>query len=383
MRAHAVARLATVLLLATQAASALTSEAERDLLKELEADKAAPAGDIRGGQLAPLREKIGEGSIDWNEGAYYATVKIPYQARLGPRRLSPKFQKTIAEKVARAEADRVFVMLASEIRVDSNRRIKDITADNAKIVLYGNVRGRQQVKLDHRKGQLLATFKVPMRGVGGVTSKLYRTVVTGVAPARKPGNSDKPKHKVAIADASPAAGKNASADKTGAVVVIDARGTGLRPAVFPKIVTPDGKTVYDASVPSEADVIENGVAAYATFAGDAASLPTIDGLVIVQAVAYGDPRLSQCAEGEGGQAPPRKRRRRRMPLKATAVAGKLKADVVVSKEEAAKLKSAAATDAMKNARVIIVTDTTVGGTEGRLVPSLDDVLAMLAARGTH
>ena len=66
---------------------------------------------------------------------------------------------------------------------------------------------------------------------------------------------------------------------------------------------------------------------------------------------------------------PRRQGRRPIRLKGVKSAGDIKADVVVSSQEAADARQAAALGKLfKNCRVTIVVDSVVGGTEGRLFP---------------
>jgi len=327
-------------------------------------------------ELKPLIEKFREGEINWQEGAYYATVEVPYQKKVGARTVPVAYQKVIAERVAKAEADKVFVTLAAKIRIDADRTMRDVAAADAKIRIYGNVVGRQTVKLTHARGRLTATFKVDMRGVGSVTSKLYR-VIANSAAERKPARR---KVEVAGGADAPAGGDAGEGGPAGAVVVIDARGTGCRPAVFPKIVGDDGEVIHDATTIEADTAVRDGVVSYAVAdAGDQAALPRGDGFIVLRAVCSDDFQISQCAEAGGApEAKPKRRRRRRSVIKASEVVGKLKTDIVISKAAADRLKKDDAKQALASSRVIVVTDTTVGGTEGRLLPRAADLYAMAA-----
>ena len=81
------------------------------------------------------------------------------------------------------------------------------------------------------------------------------------------------------------------------------------------------------------------------------------------------------AEDEKPEAKPR-RRRRRFTCKATSSAGKLKANIIISKKDAERIAEADKKEKFfKNANVYVIMDSSIGGTESRMQKLLEAILA--------
>jgi hypothetical protein len=67
------------------------------------------------------------------------------------------------------------------------------------------------------------------------------------------------------------------------------------------------------------------------------------------------------------EVPKVRKRKKRKAIKATEAEGLLKSNIIVSKEDAEKLRQAQENGELdEKPRIVVITDGTVGGTEGRL-----------------
>lgn len=294
--------------------------------------------------LQPFIEKFAIGYIDWEEGHYYATVTVPFQKEFRGRPLSAAMQKVMAERAAEALSDSIFLQLAAGLRVDAENTLKDMARDNASIRLMGNIKGREKVSLEEKSGELKAVYRVSLRGVDGVLSNLYDRV----APKQFSFNNTHLLSKVA------------EEENRKIVLIIDARGIGAMPALFPQILDESNRLVFGASMMNKENAIENGVVSYvtlnpnyATYNSSTSYYSASDNIVFVKAIT---------------KIKKKRKKRKRRAIKATKSFGRLKANIIVGNDDAAKIAAANKKSGFfKTARVIVITEGAIGGTEGYLM----------------
>ena len=108
-------------------------------------------------------------------------------------------------------------------------------------------------------------------------------------------------------------------------LIIDAKGTGVTPAMSPKIYDPDGKEVYGSAYVSRDFAISQGIVGYVKSVDQARDTDRVKGNPAV--------------------------------IKALQSKGPNKSDLVISKEDAATLRDLSQTQTfMREARVMIVLD---------------------------
>lgn len=292
--------------------------------------------------LRPFIEKFDKGHIDWEEGYYYARVTVPFQKKFRGRLLNKAMQRVMAERVAEALSDSIFLQLAADIRVDAENTLKDLAGDETTIRVMGNIKGREKVSLEEKGSLLKAVYRVPMRGVNGVVSNLYDRVVRKLFSLNKVSQFS----------------KTADEKRAGPVLYIDARGTGALPALFPRILDESNKTVFDVSMMEKERAIKNGVAAYVTTNshqwGKKSSGPQLlipNDYLLVRAIGFSEVK--------------KRTKRKRKAIKAIDSMGTLRANIIIGKKDAALIAEKNKKNGfLKKARIVVITEGAIGGMEG-------------------
>ena len=276
-------------------------------------------------------EKTQSGVINWTTGWIKATG-----LGVAPPNLPPGQSKAMAERAAFAVALRNVLETVKGVRVDSETLVENymVTNDVIRTQISGYVKGAQIAKTETLPdGGVEITVKVPLWGTDSIISPLMgQKPVQAVTLAPEPGEDS----------------------HTG--LVIDARGLGLKPACFPEVRDEAGNVVYGAGTADRGMVEKHGLIEYRSLPKDAnISLFFGEGAVIIRPV---------------DTTPPAAPREGRRPLKIKGVnkAGALKANVLISSEDAKRIKAdAGMVGALQRSKVIIVTDPLIGGMEGRLL----------------
>lgn len=295
--------------------------------------------------VQPLLEKFDKGYINWKSGEYVANVSAPVPAEHRGKAVSQAMGKELALRVSRALADSVFLQIVADTRVDAKHRLSQLVKDDAEIKLAGNIRGKELIKQKwvnrDNKLWLEASYRISMRGVDGVISHIYDQAIEA-RPVSQPAPAK-----------APAGTPGNSTGNTQAVVYIDARGTGLQPALFPVIMDQSGTPLLDPADAGKSYISENGVLEYVV-AKPGQSLSTFSMTWLISTSYAEEP------------VPVRKRKKRKA-MKATEAEGLLKSNIIVGKEDAERMRRAQASGELSaHPRIIVITDGTVGGTEGKL-----------------
>jgi hypothetical protein len=189
------------------------------------------------GDSSQVIESLGTGEVNWSTNVIRAVGSgAPSQdapnmavARLG------------AERVAKLDAMRNILETVKGIRIDSQTTIVNLTTQSDVINsrVEGIVKGARVVKTRYLSdGGVEVIVVVPIEG--GLADTVYGNIGSfGTISVPKTGN---PVY-------------------TG--LIIDARGTGARPAMSPKIVDEDGKEVYGSAFVSREFAIRQGIVGYA------------------------------------------------------------------------------------------------------------------------
>jgi hypothetical protein len=308
----------------------------------------------------PLLEKFEKGFINWQSGEYVANVSAPVPAEYRGKTVNQAMGKELALRVSRALADSVFLQIVAETRVDANNRLSQLVKGDSEIKLAGNIRGKELIdtKWAKRKNKLWleASYRISMRGVDGVISHIYDQAIE-TRPAKSPPTAKPPDNNT-----------NKQGKNSQTVVYIDARGTGLQPALFPCIMDQQHARLFDPADAGKSYIAENGVVEYVVSKNKEplSSLVDLNNSIIVSSIR---PTILDwlITPAEAEEAAPVRKRKKRKAIKATEAEGLLKSNIIVSKEDAEKLRRSQENGELTdNPRIIVVTDGTVGGTEGRL-----------------
>lgn len=298
----------------------------------------------------PAIEHYGNGRINWRDNYYEASVSAPLPTEYRGQPVNRAMSEELAQRAAGALADSVFLQLVAKTRVDSQFRVEGIIKDITQIRLIGNIRGKnkQRSKIIASDGanRLQAVYRIPMTGVGGVIEQLIDRVSIPIKSVDAPEGTETP---------------NETAD-----IIIDARGTGLKPALFPRIVDEQGQIIHDTSSVSRDHVVRSGVVEYVTVDSKkpAGARHYFDlGPNRVHSYGFSEyPLQVAAADGDQSGNRPRKRRKRRNVVSAKAAQGVLKADIIIGEDDAKHIRGGSG---LGSTRIIVVTDGTVSGTEGR------------------
>ena len=327
--------------------------------EELAPDRTlAPARAASGLDLRPHVELAAEGAVDWGNLRLVVRVVVPVVAPVVlPLGRDSVDQAALAS--ARTRAERAAATLAAGVRVDSRDTLSSVIPDAGALRrrTAGSLRplGRRLLPT----GELEATYEIPLTGEGGLVEHLYeRASRTAAPPSRSPFATSFPEARAdaessslpglvcAVTRALPAATGNrwgvdwslgsfkgvadraaSSSEADAPVIVIDARGTGLMPALFPAVLDERGEPVYSAAPARRDCVLREGLVQYVELEPGAglASLARAPGL------------------------------RRRVVVKAVAAEGPLRANVVLDADGARRVRAEAG--ALAEARVTVLMGT--------------------------
>jgi hypothetical protein len=254
-------------------------------------------------------ETTASGSINWTTGDVYATgIGVP------PSNPANAAQaRAMAERAAFVVAIRNLLETVKGVRVDSQTVVENFMtkSDIIKTSVTGLVKGAQIVKKQYLSdGSVEVLVVMPMKGAfmnAIVPDTFGRTSIT-LVPQKPSPTSQKPSEikpapsvpgpakpspplvkapeakpepvkpspaqpekkaepiKPAPSQPEPAPQSGATVAFKGGVatgLVIDARGLGLKPALLPKIVDPQGQELYVGQVVPRTNAVEQGVAGYA------------------------------------------------------------------------------------------------------------------------
>ncbi|GEM_PF-1145771 len=325
--------------------------------------------------MPPAVQPFPKGKVNWGEGYLEAT---------GTGKLTDDQPNAVemAKRAARVDAYAVALEMIKGINYDPDLAISDILS-RQRIMEYrvrGLVQGAQTLKTEKADGAYKVTVRVPLWGLKGVTV-VFKNLYSKF-PAPPPEEEQPPEDGEDEGEEEGPSGKPATG------LVVDARGTGLTPALFPAIVDEDGKVVYGAGMVVAEELSRRGVAAYATSTAKGARLGP-DPLRIralgmnrnegVQVTALGSgawkalfgSKILPAAPWILAQATAKVTLRQGgNPTKVRSVKaeGKRKAKVVISNKDALLVrKSTKKSNYLVKARVVIIVDSMVGATEGRRI----------------
>ncbi len=282
-------------------------------------------------------ERVGSGKINWT-GGWVETTGLG-----APPAKTPSGQaRAMAQRAAHVVALRNLLELVKGVRVDAATLVENymVTSDVIKTQVSGFVKGAVTTKTDFQAdGAVEVTVRMPLWGNDSLISAFMDE--KAIKPQEIPAEL--------------------ASDEGYTGLVIDGRGLGIKPAVFPVILDPSGAVLYGPDMVDRSIAQQSGMVGYKTLPKNA-DLSAVFGedAYVVRPAAVG----AGMREG-----------RRPLRLKGADKAGALNANIMISSEDAKKIKGdASMMVALKRSKVVIVTDPLIGGMEGRL-PSPDSLTA--------
>lgn len=182
-------------------------------------------------------EQLGAGEVNWSTNVIRAVgsgAPSPDAPNVAVARLG-------AERAAKLDAMRNILETVKGVRIDSQTTIVNsmTQSDVINSRVEGLVKGARVVKTRYLSdGGVEVIVEMPI--TGGLADAVYGSVPNL-------GSASVPKVGTAV--------------YTG--LIIDARGTGARPAMSPKVVDQDGKEVYGSAYVSREFAIKQGIVGYA------------------------------------------------------------------------------------------------------------------------
>ncbi len=295
------------------------------------------------GVALDMVERSGSGMVNWTEGWIQSTgLGAPPEKSSGPGQA-----RAMAQRAAYAVAVRNLLEAVKGVRVDSATLVENyiVTNDVIKTQVTGFVRGAQVVKTDvQQDGGVEVTVRVPLWGADSLLNAF--AAEKGLQSKNLPPESQN--------------GEGATG------LVIDARGLGVKPACFPSVVDDKGQVVYGPESVDKAEAEKNGMVQYRTLPKDA----KLSSWFGEEAYVIRPVQLSPMPR-EG---------RRPLKIKGADKAGSLKANIMISSEDAQKIRGdGQMKGALGRSRVVVVTDPLIGGMEGRAPGASPEAERLLAA----
>ena len=201
--------------------------------------------------------KAANGCIDWSNGVIYATgMGVPNLTLKSPAQRSYS-----AHRAAQITAMRNLLQMVEGVNITSASTVKMGMLEDDTIL--SQVKGRLQHVQEVGKpaykndGSVVVTMKMYMRDIISIliNNNHFRFQDT----SRKPQGQDSVKQGTKGSD-KPEYGGSTDVIYTG--LIIDARGSGVEPAMSPKIYDKNGKEVYGSAAVERDFVLQHGIVGY-------------------------------------------------------------------------------------------------------------------------
>jgi hypothetical protein len=360
---------------ATPAAKAAVAAESAFFLPGVDAELLRPFQPL----LSPAQaNKEPAGHVDWSKKTIVAAGRA---VQGGPRGADA----VMARRGASAVALRNALAVSAGVRIGLNGRIEDLKEGT--VTLQGHLKGFRVTRTYSRKKDgrtvWLAEVHVPMFGARGVATGLYEAQLRA--------------HRRAVAGMKRASlAASAKGDEiAGDLLVIDARGSGFSPCMYPAVVDESGRILLDMVTVTKDVAVKRGPCAYGVTKTKYERLQTLvdpgrrvgpvqlasapspawqnaDGVgfgELLLARAAGVPTTTQTTAPTSQPATRPVRKRRRFVIRAARSKGRNKAILVITSKDALKLlKDPKAAGLARDGRVLVVIDAVAAGVEGRLGP---------------
>ncbi len=248
----------------------------------------------------------GSGKVDWNERVIISTgIGAPNPD------LPESAQRPTAIRAAKMVAVRNAIETAKGMYLNSSTTVENFvtTSDVVTTSVSGFVKGFEQKGRTRymSDGSVEITMEVPLDGIDGLGNQLYGDQLSE-EPSRTSFEGEKAKEPVVFSG-----------------LIIDCRGHNVKPALSPKVLDESGREVYGSAYVSKEWAVKYGIVGYAKTIEDAAGFERV------------------------GENPGK--------IKAEEASGANSTDVVISKDDAASVRSASKNlKFLSECRVILVID---------------------------
>jgi hypothetical protein len=304
-------------------------------------------------RFEPYIEKHDIGWIDWENGLIYG-VGRGYLNKNGKDR-------SRAKRASSVIASGNIVKMAAGLNLDDAQTLQTIGEGRVVVRLRAFLRDRTH-KSSFIEGDdpYYEEIRVAsLRGISGLTAKLIDYF------SKEPVWKDFPTRDL---EQQP----TAINDEDQPWLLLDARdlpgNDQVEPALFPKIISDDGEKLYDLSVAEQSALIERGMINYVVTDESTADLRS-DVKLLDRLLARAG-LILKVPEARAEEKQKRKKRRSYIVKDVKAVQGLAKTNLVISAEDAVKLKSEdSSSRILKKCRVVVIVSSPIGGVEGT-IPTL-------------
>jgi hypothetical protein len=340
-------------------------EAVVEISPELESKYPRSAEDEVTG-FKPLVQKFARGELNWEDGFLIA---------YGAARKKGSDEKSVAEarRAALLDAYGAALEMIAGVNLDSQLTIQERLKKSPAIEyrIKGLVRGSEVIEESDAGNAYQVKIKVPLRGIKGITRAFTETM-----------NLQRP-------DGPP---KKAEGENVYTGVIVDVRGLGAMPAVFPEIVDEDGEVIYDVKTIDPQNIALRGMAAYVIGeqedeGGKKGAWYRQGNFLRVAAVTVEPAPISFLGGAPVSRLGPEtffrpfdafqslvqaarriviRQGPRPVQVRASAKAGPTRSRIVVTRTASAQIKQARTqNDFLRQGRVVVISDSMIGGTEGK------------------
>ena len=286
--------------------------------------------------LHPYVEELKDGYVDWGGGIVAAWGRAVHLAGEG-RTFQVSSSRIAAEEAARKR----LIEIAEGLRATSDSRVGDLPGLREKI---SGIVKRTAPSRERRRNQFVEMLVVlSLRGPEGLTQAVQEAVRAGGGSGIAPPPEAGPERAAGAPPAPIAAGA-----PTG--IVIDARDSGIGPALLPRILDDSGAVIVSPETVRAEALRLRGMVAYVREVGQVALSRDRIGEAPLWVHASAGPATVPAPGAPPSRAEPRPYR-----LRAASASGPLKADIVLGRPEAERLRSSPeAMNLIKECRVLVI-----------------------------
>jgi hypothetical protein len=315
---------------------------------------------IEDDRFLPFIEKYPYGNIDWESGTIYGIGR-------GYLHLN-KNSQNIALRAAQVTAAGNILKVAAGVRLDDRRTLEALGKDRVVIELKALIRyklHKTEFIKDDKHPYYEVTLSAPITGVEGLTSMLITKLKTVPLDwLNLPAPSAEP-----VAD-----------DEQKPWLVLDARSLSVKnrvkPALFPRIISQSGETLYEISKVDEPALVKRGMARYVTSDEPKEGL-TSQKRSVERILAEAGISFLQDEAFAGGDEK-RAKRKNYIVKDVKEAHGLMNTNLLISDADTRHLKSEdASSQILKQCRVIVIVSSPIGGVEGKtekfLAKASDDI----------
>lgn len=300
-------------------------------------------------KFSPYIERFSNGRIDWDNGMIYGIGKAYPDMNDGSR--------AMAARAARVTAMQSILKISAGVNLDDQTVLDQLGKGQVLIHLKALIRPidhSSEWKTENNRPYIEITLKTPISGVEGLTAKLLGHLKNNTDIWH-----DFPKKIIAPE----------KEEDVESWLVIDARGLArgksIQPALFPKIKSETGETLYELKTVDEKALQNRGMARYVV---TDESKEHIEGQTnLSKELLYAIQKLISAKEALADE---KKKKRSRFIVKdAIETEGISKVNLIISKDDASQLKAEDASSMiLKKCRIIVIVNSPIGGIKGCLDP---------------